>query len=365
MSIGAQSLLELAVESIGCAALLTATDLRLLGAPLSVGGPVQLASEPQLTIDVQSCLTLVVRGQPFILGPLVSDQAGESGVVAALPPRVRARSSAGAAWASSRRALSLTVGLSVPGPAEALGALSFTPTRRAASSWSCALVVSPSIRFTRMSSFAARRVSPCVKSVLACSMGTLQLAASECQSRLCLRGLRHLRARAVVVLLEGTRDLLGGCVCRSLATYLGQSLAALGAHRRSGDGVPGPAGESRSFPHLHRRIVARGAVVSEFPPASFRRDAGASSPVERIIAALASVLVVVEAGERSSGQGSPYRSPVTSATRSRSCQGGVTDLGGHGTFALLRDGAHPVSDARDVLELVNGRAVVPRADIVG
>jgi len=114
----------------------------------------------------------------------------------------------------------------------------------------------------------------------------------------------------------------------------------------------------RQQDHLHRRIVARGAVVSEFPPGFYPPRRWCFLASQRIIAALASVLVVVEAGERSSSLlavqvGSDLGHDIAAVP------GRVTDVGGQGSLALLRDGAHPVGCARDVLELVSRPAVIP------
>ncbi len=111
----------------------------------------------------------------------------------------------------------------------------------------------------------------------------------------------------------------------------------------------------RQQSHLHQRIVDCGVVVSELPPGFFPPRRWCFIASQRIIAALAGVLVVIEAHERSStlltaqiATGLGHDVAVL--------PGRVTDPTAQGTFALLRDGAHPVSCAQDVLELVAGAA---------
>ncbi len=133
---------------------------------------------------------------------------------------------------------------------------------------------------------------------------------------------------------------------------------------------PGKPGLDR----LHARVAATGAVVWGAPPSargpgptsSWRVGAALGRPMRadpgrarrasliearRLLAAIARVVVVVEARKRS----------IALFTAELAAElghdvavvpGRVTDQGGHGTFELLRDGAHPVRDASDVLELV-------------
>ncbi len=61
--------------------------------------------------------------------------------------------------------------------------------------------------------------------------------------------------------------------------------------------------------------------------------------------------MIVEAGERSSA----LLTAQVAADLGKDvavAPGRITDPGALGTFALLRDGAHPVACARDVLELL-------------
>jgi DNA processing protein len=112
------------------------------------------------------------------------------------------------------------------------------------------------------------------------------------------------------------------------------------------------AGPERAYPaskrHLYARIRAEGAVVSELPPGTTARKW--SFPARnRVIAGLAVLTVVVEAGE---GSGSLITASLAQqAGRDvAAVPGRVTSPLSAGTNALIVDGARPVRDARDVVE---------------
>jgi len=104
---------------------------------------------------------------------------------------------------------------------------------------------------------------------------------------------------------------------------------------------------------LQRQIRDRGATISEFPPGFFQPQRWSFNASQRIIAALADILVVVEAGGFTS----------TSFTAKIATELGrdiavvpcrPTDPGGHRVLWLLRDGAHPVASAEDILAVLDG-----------
>lgn len=120
-------------------------------------------------------------------------------------------------------------------------------------------------------------------------------------------------------------------------------------------------GPERAYPaskrHLHARIAATGAVVSELPPGTVARR-WCFPARNRIIAALAELTVVVEAGERSgslitAGQAAHLGREVGAVP------GLVTAPMAAGTNGLLADGAQLVRGPRDVLELLFGAAASP------
>jgi DNA processing protein len=130
------------------------------------------------------------------------------------------------------------------------------------------------------------------------------------------------------------------------------------------------AGAERPYPAakraLHRRIQAAGAVVSELPP---------ETPVwrwmfparNRIVAALAAMVVVVEAGDRSGALltarlARSLRRPVGAVP------GRVSSPQAAGPNALLAGGAYVVRGAQDVLDVLYGAGArrlqtAPRADL--
>ncbi|HKG02836.1 MAG TPA: DNA-processing protein DprA [Conexibacter sp.] len=119
-------------------------------------------------------------------------------------------------------------------------------------------------------------------------------------------------------------------------------------------------GPEQAYPaskrHLHARIVASGAVISELPPGTpVRRWAFPAR--NRIIAALAQATVVVEAGERSgslitAGQAADLGREVAAVP------GLVTAPLAAGTNALIADGAQLIRGPHDVLELLFGAAAL-------
>jgi DNA processing protein len=122
-------------------------------------------------------------------------------------------------------------------------------------------------------------------------------------------------------------------------------------------------GPERAYParrkRLHSELAERGVVISELPPGTppFRWAFPARN---RIIAALARITVVVEAAERS---GSLITAEIA-ADLGRS----VGAVPGHpgswhscGANALLRDGAHLIRDARDILDDALGVEAAPGA----
>jgi DNA processing protein len=120
-----------------------------------------------------------------------------------------------------------------------------------------------------------------------------------------------------------------------------------------------PAGADRPYPAskraLHREICAAGAAVSELPPgtAAWRWTFPARN---RIIAALAAMTVVVEAGERSgalltAGFAKRLRRPVGAVP------GRVTSPQSAGSNELLSAGAYVVRGAGDILDLLYGVGV--------
>jgi DNA processing protein len=120
-----------------------------------------------------------------------------------------------------------------------------------------------------------------------------------------------------------------------------------------------PGGADRAYPRakraLHAHIREAGAAVSELPPGSpvWRWAFPARN---RIIAALAAMTIVVEAGERSgalvtAGFARSLGRPVGAVP------GRITTPQARGANALLAAGAYVVRDAQDVLDQLFGEGV--------
>jgi DNA processing protein len=155
-------------------------------------------------------------------------------------------------------------------------------------------------------------------------------------------------ARADVTVLSGLHQGIDGIAQHGALNGDGRRMIAVTGCAPE---IPYP----RQLDHLHSSIVARGAVLSEFPPGFAPPRPWCFLASQRIIAALADIVVIIEAKERSSTLfaaqiGADLGQDIAVVP------GRVNDPRGAGTFALLRDGAHPVACARDVLELLPPRA---------
>ena len=117
-----------------------------------------------------------------------------------------------------------------------------------------------------------------------------------------------------------------------------------------------PGGPDRAAPpsndELYRRIAATGAVISEHQPGT-RIEPFHFAHRNRIMAALAPVVVIVEAAQPSGSLVTVERALELGRTVA-AVPGQVGVRVAEGTNALLKDGAPLVRDARDVLDLLFG-----------
>jgi DNA processing protein len=155
--------------------------------------------------------------------------------------------------------------------------------------------------------------------------------------------LAHELAAAGVTLVSGMNTGLEGSVHESaLKTTSPNNIAVM----PGGPDVPFP----NEYASLQREILARGAAVSELPP-GFRPHPWTFIASQRMIAALAKVIVVVEAGHSCALL--TARIAADLGAEVGVVPGRLSDPGGNWLFALLRDGAHPISCAEDVLEVID------------
>jgi DNA processing protein len=192
-----------------------------------------------------------------------------------------------------------------------------------------------------------------------------------------LKGRSELLSRPMVAIV-GCRRATG--TGRRVAERLGRDLSLAGvtvtsglalgvdgaAHRGALDGAGSTVavlgrGPDRAYPVAHgalfRRIAREGLLVSEFPPGEpVRRHHFPRR--NRILAALAAGVVVVEAGSRS-GALITVEHALDLGRQVMAVPGSVEHVQSVGSHALIRDGAALVTDAREVLETLEWRREPP------
>ena len=195
-----------------------------------------------------------------------------------------------------------------------------------------------------------------------CGVERLRELLSPANPRVAIVGSRGLTPYAEEITLTLTRDLAraGGTVVSSVNEGP-DGIAHEGALAGGGATIavmacsPDLSHLTRQDP-LHQRILAHGTAISEFPPGFFEHQRWCFTASRRIIAALADVIVIVEAG------GFTNAALTTKIATELGCDIAVvpsrlTDPGGDRILRLLQDGAHPVACAEDVLQVLNGAGV--------
>lgn len=157
-----------------------------------------------------------------------------------------------------------------------------------------------------------------------------------------------------------TRDLAGGLAAAGWWVVSGMARGIDGAAHRAALEAGGPTvgvvagGVDVEYPAVHRALFRdlrdRGVLASEFPPGT-RPEAGLFPRRNRIIAALADLVVVVQAGPKSGAlltveHALDLNLPVGAVP------GPVGPAVSRGVHDLLRDGAAPITSADDVLALL-------------
>jgi DNA processing protein len=156
--------------------------------------------------------------------------------------------------------------------------------------------------------------------------------------------LGRLLAAAGLTVVSGMARGIDAAAHRGALAGGGTTIAVLGG----GPDVVYPAGELR----LYRRILERGAAVSELPPGE--RPAPWCFPARnRLMAAMSQVTVVVEGAERS-GSLITAREAAALGRTVGAVPGPVNSWLSAGTNHLLADGALVVRDAQDVLDSMLG-----------
>jgi DNA processing protein len=165
-------------------------------------------------------------------------------------------------------------------------------------------------------------------------------------------------AAAGFVVVSGMALGIDSCAHEGALAADGVTVAVLG----SGPDVPNPARMRR----LYGQIVATGLVLGELPPGVQPRR-WTFPARNRIMAALGSMAVVVEARSRS---GSLITADMAQdlGREVGAVPGRVRTAGAAGTNQLLRDGAHVVRSGQDVLDTLLGpgaRGAAPADDGLG
>lgn len=165
--------------------------------------------------------------------------------------------------------------------------------------------------------------------------------------------------------LRVTRSIATACANAGISVVSGLArgidgaahVAALAAGGRT-VGVLG-TGIHVNYPQSHRELQSRiardGLLLSELPPTSTGHR-GSFPMRNRLIAALADVTVVIEAGEKSGALITAEQ--AVALGRTVACVPNAIDaLGSVGSNALLKSGAEPILSSDDVLALLQLRAM--------
>jgi DNA processing protein len=156
------------------------------------------------------------------------------------------------------------------------------------------------------------------------------------------RSLTRSLVRAGVSVISGMARGIDGAAHRTALEEGGRTVAVLG----TGIDVPYPVGHRQ----LHRIIADRGLVVSENPP-GMRAHLGAFPKRNRIIAALAPVTIVIEAGFRSGALNTASQALELGRVVA-AVPGPIDSEQSRGSNQLLRDGAVVIATADDALALL-------------
>jgi len=156
------------------------------------------------------------------------------------------------------------------------------------------------------------------------------------------RGLTRSLVRAGVTVISGMARGIDAAAHRTAIEEGGNTVAVLG----TGIDVPYPVGHRQ----LHRSIAEHGLVLSENPPGA-KAHQGAFPKRNRIIAALAPVTIVVEAGFKSGALNTA--SQALELGRVVAAVPGPIDCEqSRGSNQLLRDGAVMIASVDDALALL-------------
>jgi DNA processing protein len=156
------------------------------------------------------------------------------------------------------------------------------------------------------------------------------------------RSLTRALVRAGVSIISGMARGIDGAAHRTAIEEGGNTVAVLG----TGIDVPYPAGHRQ----LHRSIAEHGLVLSENPSGATAHQ-GAFPKRNRIIAALAPVTIVVEAGFKSGALNTATQALELNRVVA-AVPGPIDSEQSKGSNQLLRDGAVMIASVEDALALL-------------
>ena len=165
------------------------------------------------------------------------------------------------------------------------------------------------------------------------------------------RGLTRTLVRAGVSMISGMAKGIDAAAHRTAIEEGGNTVAVLG----TGIDVPYPVGHRQ----LHRSIGEHGLVLSENPPGATAHQ-GAFPKRNRIIAALAPVTIVVEAGFKSGALNTASQALELGRVVA-AVPGPIDSVQSQGSNQLLRDGAVMIASVEDALTLLGVSAPKDRA----
>lgn len=164
------------------------------------------------------------------------------------------------------------------------------------------------------------------------------------------RTLTRALVRAGVSIISGMARGIDGAAHRTAIEEGGKTVAVLG----TGIDVPYPVGHRQ----LHRSIAEHGLVLSENPPGATAHQ-GAFPRRNRIIAALAPVTIVIEAGFKSGALNTASQALELGRVVA-AVPGPIDSDQSQGSNQLLRDGAVMIASPDDALSLLGLKAATDR-----
>jgi DNA processing protein len=155
--------------------------------------------------------------------------------------------------------------------------------------------------------------------------------------------LSHTLARNGITIISGLARGIDGIAHRTAIDAGGRTIAVLGS------------GMDILYPSEHRALAEeisnKGALISDYPLGT-PPDGSNFPPRNRIISGLSKIIIVIEAGERS-GALITANYAAEQGKEVFAVPGKISAPMSKGTNLLIKQGAHPLLDPQDVLDLLN------------